>query len=319
MDILAAPRWLMLVISLPGSSGTPRMRVWRALKAQGAAVLRDGVYLLPHAKAALQVLQEQATTIIASGGDAHVLTFDSTDSSQAEHFRKLFDRTADYVRLSEALQKIKTGLTKRRGLAASRQLKKIQREFETLSGVDYFPSAAKQQVQQQLSQVNAAVTALLSPDEPKAAVREIQRLNKSKFQNRVWATRARPWVDRLASAWLIRRFIDPKARIAWLKNIKKCPANALGFDFDNASFTHVGAHVTFEVLMISFSLEEDAALARLAKLVHYLDVGGVPVGEAAGLEMILNGARQQYADDDKLLKEASKTFDYLYSSYLTEK
>ncbi len=295
------------------------MRVWRALKGCGAAVLRDGVYLLPHSKIAFQLLQEQAETVISSGGDAHVLTFDNNDLSQAEHFRKLFDRTSDYVRLIGAIQKIKSGLTKRRVAVVSRQLKKIQREFETVSGMDYFPNAAKEQVQQQLSQVNVAVATLLSPDEPKAVAREIQRLNKAKFQNRVWATRARPWVDRLASAWLIRRFIDPRAHLLWLKNPKKCPAKALGFDFDDATFTHIGARVTFEVLLASFNLEEDAALARLGTLVHYLDVGGVPVAEAAGLEMILNGARQQYSDDDKLLKEASKAFDYLYNSYTTEK
>lgn len=295
------------------------MRVWRALKGRGAAVLRDGVYLLPHSEIALQLLQEQAATVISSGGDAHVLTFDSVDSSQAEYFRKLFDRTPDYARLIGAIQKIKIGLTKRRVAAVSRQLKKIQREFETLSAMDYFPNAARDQVKQQLSQANAAVAALLSPDEPKAMARDIQRLNKAKFQNRVWATRARPWVDRLASAWLIRRFIDPRARLLWFKDPKKCPAKALGFDFNGATFTHVGARVTFEVLLASFNLEEDAALARMGALVHYLDVGGVPVAEAAGLEMILNGARQQYSDDDKLLKEASKALDYLYNSYATEK
>lgn len=295
------------------------MRVWRALKGRGAAVLRDGVYLLPHDKIALQLLQEQAATVISSDGDAHVLTFDSADSSQAEYFRKLFDRTPDYARLIGAIQKIKSGLTKRRVAAVSRQLKKIQREFETLSAMDYFPNAAQDHVKQQLSQANAAVAALLSPDEPKAMARDIQRLNKAKFQNRVWATRARPWVDRLASAWLIRRFIDPRARLLWLKDPKKCPAKALGFDFNGATFTHVGGRVTFEVLLASFNLEEDAALARMGALVHYLDVGGVPVAEAAGLEMILNGARQQYSDDDKLLKEASKAFDYLYNSYATEK
>ncbi|MDO8704054.1 MAG: chromate resistance protein, partial [Sulfuricaulis sp.] len=93
---------------------------------------------------------------------------------------------------------------------------------------------------------------------------------------------------------------------------------ALGFDFDNAAFTHVGVRVTFEVLLASFGLDEDPALARLGGLVHYLDVGGVPVAEAAGLEMILNGARQQFVDDDKFLKEASRTFDFLYTSYVKE-
>lgn len=305
----------MLVISLPGRSTTPRMRIWRALKGLGAVVLRDGVYLLPHSKSAVMALQVQAEAVISSGGDAHVFTFNSTEPSQAVHFRGLFDRTGDYARLAGVIRKFDSVLTRKRAASASRHLKKIRREFEAVSATDHFPGPAKEQVQQLLAQTESTLTALLSPGEPRAAAGEIRRLNKRDYQHRVWATRARPWVDRLASAWLIRRFIDPQARFVWLKDPKKRPAKALGFDFDNATFTHVGARVTFEVLLASFDLENDAALMRLGSLVHYLDVGGVPVAEAPGLEMILNGARQQYDDDGKLFKEASKAFDFLYASY----
>jgi hypothetical protein len=318
MDTVAAPLWSMLVISLPGRSATPRMRIWRALKGLGAVVLRDGVYLLPHSESAARSLQEQARTVMGSGGDAHLLTFASSEPQQTQHFRKLFDRTVDYARLSAAIRKYKPGITRKRAVSVARQLKKIRREFEAVAATDHFPGPAKDQVQQLLSQTEAEITTLLTPGEPLPAVRAIQSLHKAEYQNRVWATRARPWVDRLASAWLIRRFIDPKARFIWLQDPKDCPAEALGFDFDNAVFTHVGARVTFEVLLASFGLHEDAALARLGGLVHYLDVGGVPVAEAAGLEMILNGAREQFVDDDKLLKEASRTFDFLYTSCTKE-
>lgn len=317
MDIAAKSLWSMLVISLPGRSATPRMRVWRALKGLGAVVLRDGVYLLPHSESAARSLQEQAETVISSGGDAHVITFTSIEQ-QAEHFRKLFDRTADYARLIQAIRKLTSGLTRKRAVSVSRNLKKIRREFEAVTATDHFPGPAKDQVQQLLSLTDAEITALLTPGEPHPAAREIHSLNKADYQKRVWATRARPWVDRLASAWLIRRFIDPKARFIWLKDPKNCPADALGFDFDNATFTHIGARVTFEVLLASFRLDEDPALTRLGALVHYLDVGGIPVAEAAGLEMILNGVRKQYTDDNKLLNEASKAFDYLYASYNEE-
>ncbi len=318
MDTAAKSLWSMLVISLPGRRATPRMRVWRALKGLGAVVLRDGVYLLPHSASGARSLMEQADAVLVSGGDAHVITFSSTEPSQAEHFRGLFDRTSDYARLVGSIRKLKPTLTRKRATSASRHLRKIRREFEAVAATDHFPGPAKEQFQQLLSETEAALTALLSPDEPRPATREIRQLNKRDYQQRVWATRARPWVDRLASAWLIRRFIDPKARFIWLKDPKHCPARAIGFDFDNAAFTHVGARVTFEVLLASFRLEEDAALTRLGGLVHYLDVGGVPVAEAAGLEMILNGARKQYVDDDKLLKEASKAFDFLYVSYAEE-
>lgn len=318
MDSIAKPSWSMLVISLSGRHATPRMRVWRALKGLGAVALRDGVYLLPHSESAVRSFQDQAEVVVASGGDAHVLTFASTEYQQAEYFQKLFERTADYTRLIETIRKYKSGLTKKRAASITRHLKKVRREFEAVVATDHFPGPAKDQVQQLLSLTEAEITALLTPGEPHPATREIQRLNKADFQKRLWATRARPWVDRLASAWLIRRFIDPKARFVWLKDQKDCPVNALGFDFDDATFTHIGARVTFEVLLANFGLEGDTALVRLGALVHYLDVGGIPAVEAAGFEMILNGARQQCTNDDKLLKEASKAFDYLYASYNEE-
>jgi hypothetical protein len=122
-------------------------------------------------------------------------------------------------------------------------------------------------------------------------------------------------VDRVASAWLIRRFIDPKSTFRWLESPAACPKKAVGFDFDGAEFTHVGGRVTFEVLLVSFGLDHDRGLMRLAALVHYLDVGGVAVPEAPGLTAILAGARTRVADDDTLLETMSTVFDDLYTTY----
>jgi hypothetical protein len=119
----------------------------------------------------------------------------------------------------------------------------------------------------------------------------------------------------LASAWLIRRFIDPDARILWLDKPADCPEDALGFDFDGATFTHVGSRVTFEVLAASFDLEHDPGVEKIGTLIHYLDVGGVPVAEAAGFEAILRGARATFTDDDELLREAEKLFNLLYGTF----
>ncbi|HZV53774.1 MAG TPA: chromate resistance protein ChrB domain-containing protein [Rhodocyclaceae bacterium] len=155
--------------------------------------------------------------------------------------------------------------------------------------------------------------------EPRAGSAEIRRLATADFVGRTWATRKHLWVDRMASAWLIRRFIDKKAKFLWLDNPKKCPKTALGFDFDGAAFTHVGSRVSLEVLMASFGLEDDAALVRIAAIVHYLDVGGVAVPEAAGIEAVLTGLRAAAPDDDKLLAEAGRVFDGLYTAYRKEK
>ncbi|MDP2809224.1 MAG: chromate resistance protein [Rhodocyclaceae bacterium] len=154
--------------------------------------------------------------------------------------------------------------------------------------------------------------------EPRAGTAEIRRLAAADFQGRTWATREHLWVDRMASAWLIRRFIDRKAKFLWLDNPKKCPKRAVGFDFDGAAFTHVGSRVSFEVLAASFSLDADPALARIGAIVHYLDVGGVSVPEAAGIEAVLAGLRAAAPGDDKLLTEANRVFDGLYNHYRQE-
>ena len=134
------------------------------------------------------------------------------------------------------------------------------------------------------------------------------------YQGRLWATRQRLWVDRLACAWLIRRHIDPQAKLLWLATPADCPADALGFDFDGATFTHVGARVSFEVLLASFGLETPA-LQRFGALVHFLDVGGVQPPEAVGIESALAGLRDTILDDDQLLALASNIFDGLMASF----
>jgi hypothetical protein len=119
----------------------------------------------------------------------------------------------------------------------------------------------------------------------------------------------------LASAWLIKRFIDRKARFKWIDKPKHRPRNAVGFDFDGAEFTHVGNRVTFEVLLMSFALDGDAALNRLASTIHFLDIGGVPAADASGLELILRGARDNARSDDELVTAAATVFDHVYMAY----
>lgn len=304
---------MLLVISLPGKRGTARMRVWRALRTLGVAVLRDGVYLLPAATSTRKALEEQAQAVIAAGGTAQVLPLAKVDAVQQRHFLTLFDRGGEYTRLTEELNRLRAGLQRRRLAQAVRTLRRLQRGYETIRATDYFAGSAAEHAGQMLAEVAAA--ALKSPGEPRAEGGAIRRLDAKQYRGRVWATRARPWVDRLGSAWLIRRFIDPQARFRWLKDPKRAPANGLGFDFNGAAFTHVGTRVTFETLLASFGLEHDQGLARLGQLVHYLDVGGVPVAEAPGISALLQGARERIDDDDALLAEAMKVFDNLYHTY----
>jgi hypothetical protein len=310
--------WLSLIISLPTSNATARMRIWRALKSLGCGVLRDGVYLLPESESAALSLEQQATEIIDAGGTAQIVKLSGTYPAQDITFRGLFNRTDDYTALKQDIELFFTHLPAQNILASKRSLKRLARDFAAISAIDFFPGPSRGQIALQLDKATAELAAITHPDEPRATQGKIKQLNRDDFQRRIWSTRKRLWVDRMASAWLIRRFIDPAAKFKWLSKPQDCPKHALGFDFDGATFTHVGALVTFEVLLATFIHEPDPALQRLAAVVHFLDAGGIPVAEAPGLELILKGMRERCPDDDQLLFEASRIFDDLYLSYHNE-
>jgi hypothetical protein len=310
-----APGWMELVISLPTENATERMRVWRALKAAGAAVLRDGVYVLPERPDLDEVLARLAAEITEAGGSAHVLRVDPRDDDQAERLRALFDRTKEYAALADEIGRARAGFSPRELSAVRRQSKALRRQFDAIAAIDFFPGGAKGQAEAALLEAEAAAIEILSPGEPHGRSGPIPRLDPAHYRRRVWATRKAPWVDRLASAWLIKRHIDPAASFLWLESPADLPKNAVGFDFDGAPFTHIENHVTFEVLVKSFGLEADGALRRLADVVHYLDVGGIPVSDAPGVATILAGAKQRSRDDDQLLKHALTVLDSLYAAY----
>lgn len=307
--------WLALIISLPTRNATARMRVWRGLKALGCGVLRDGVYLLPQANGARAALSERGAEVAAAGGTAQLVTVSPTDEEQAAAWQTLFDRSEDYVHLAREMQALQQAARTMAPAALARKLAALKRSYADLIAIDFFPGAARSHAESVLAQTEQAILSVISPDEPQTVARTIPRLRRAEFRRRTWATRQHPWVDRLASAWLIKRFVDRDAKFLWIESPRHCPPDAVGFDFDGAQFTHVGTRVTFEVLIAAFALEEDRALARLAPVVHFLDTGGVPVEDASGLETILLGARSRTRSDDQLLAETLKIFDYLYSAY----
>ncbi len=310
--------WLTLITNLPGQNQTLRMRVWRALKAAGAGLLRDGVYVLPQTAASRKIFEEQAREIRTVAGGAHIVAFESDSTEQQNALVELFDRTTDYQELNNRLHACKKGLATMTELDARRGLAAIARDVAATAATDFFPGKSRGQVQSALADTEAALNARFSPNEPRPAHRKIPRRDLKEYCGRTWATRQHVWIDRVCSAWLIRRFIDPKAKFVWLKRIQDKPKRAIGFDFDGAEFSHVDSKVTFEVLLTSFGLEGDVGLARMGLLVRFLDVGGIPVAEAPGLAAIVSGARSLQPDDDALLLSVTPALDSLYHTYRTE-
>jgi hypothetical protein len=306
--------WLVLTAALPTSPSGLRVRIWRALKATGCATLRDGVHLLPATAASADALWAIEKSIQDGGADAHMLKLQARDAAQEKTFRALFDRSEQYADFVQSLKDARKAVKAGTEPELHKLLRTLDQQLQAIRAADYFPSSAGTHAADGLATLRAEVEKKLSPGEPAARSGAIERLPKASFQGRTWATRQRPWVDRLATAWLVQRFVDAKPKFLWLADAKKCPKTALGFDFDGARFSHADGKVTFEVVALSFGLEDDAALQRLGELVHCIDIGGIAVDEAAGIETLVRGLQAQHADDDTLLAAACALFDTLYAA-----
>ena len=306
-------QWLVFVASLPTDDPAVRMRVLRTLESLGCAMLREGVYLMPDNAAARQGLTRLSEYVGRISGSSHVLCVTAADPSQAQGFRALFDRSGKYEQLVKTVEGLRSGFGISDPGAIARVLNKQRREFDAISSLDFFPSEARERAARALVETEAEVRKLMFPDAPRTGRAADPAAS---YFKRIWATRRPLWADRLGSAWLIRRFIDPEARMVWLDKNQEPPANAVGFAYEGAAFCNSKNKVTFEELLAGFGLERNSTLAKIGTLVHYLDAGGIPVAEAAGVETLLQGARRRSSNEDELFRESEKTFDLLYEAYV---
>src|SRR6185369_9451810 len=301
--------------SLPARDSTVRMRAWRALKEAGCGVLRDGVYVLPASDAASAALGEVEAGIRSSGGFAMRVELHLKTDEQRAQLGGLFDRSNEYSALLDQIKAARAGLRRLGPRKAKTAIDRLQRQADRLAAIDFFPGAAKSQAADAVASLQRDFRGMYAPGEPRISRRRLRQGDGARYQSRTWATRKDPWVDRLASAWLIKRFIDPAARFVWLDRPSSLPRKAVGYDFDGAEFTHVGNRVTFEVLMETFGLDRDPALSAIGASVHFLDVGGNSAPDAKGLETVLKGVKEKAENDDALLAEAMRIFDHFHSSY----
>jgi len=305
-----AGRWLALIASLPTEDPAARMRMLRTLESLGAAVMREGAYLLPDTAASRQGLEHLSEYIVKGAGSAQVLQVQPVSDAQQQGFRALFDRSARYADLVKVVESLKVGYGIADPSAISRVLNKQRREFEAISALDFFPDDKQERAKSALAAAEAAVHKLMFPAKTGAADK-----TNEQYLRRSWVTRRPLWADRLACAWLIRRFVDPEGSVLWLDKAQEPPARAVGFAFDGARFGNSASQITFEVMLARFDLAGNAALAKIGAIVHFLEVRDNPVPEAAGVQTLLQGAARRAENDDELLAEAEKTFDLLYEAY----
>jgi hypothetical protein len=299
--------WLLLLLSLPPRPSSLRVRAWRRLKALGAVALKSGAYLLPFSPDRYEQFQWLAQEIQKDRGEAILLKVDRVENMKQPEVVRLFHeaRNADYASLTDRYRKLGSAKRPR----AAEELARLARELDRLADIDFFEAPGRQQALRAREAAERRVTGL-----PKASARPAGRLDLETLQGRRWATRPRPHVDRIASAWLIKRFLDPAAEFVFAA-ADELPADAIPFDMAGVEFGHQGDHCTFETLLHRSGLR-DRRLAAIAEIVHEADVrdGKFQREEARGLDLVLRGLLAAIKDDQEALAQGLTLFDGLYST-----
>jgi hypothetical protein len=309
---VSSRRWLMLVHQLPASPSNLRVRTWRRLQDLGAVSLKQSVYVLPDSAEAREDFEWLRVEITGSGGEASVFVADAVDASTSaelvEEFRR--SRQTAYAELAAELQRRRrTPTTRSRARGANRDpLARYRQRLVSIEKVDFFGAAGRDRV---LSLLAAADSGAGTTGQVKTAGD-----GSDTYSNRLWVTRPLPGVDRMSSAWLIRRFIDREARFAFCADVQSAPKGSVPFDMFGGTFTHRGQQCTFETLCAHFGID-DPAVVRLSQVVHDIDLKDSHFGalEAPTVAAAIEGLQMACADDHALLEQGIGLFEALFRSF----
>jgi hypothetical protein len=299
--------WLLLLLSLPPRPSSLRVRAWRRLKALGAVALKSGAYLLPDSADRYEQFQWLAQEVEKDRGEATLLKVDRVENMKQPEVVRLFQeaRDADYAVLTDRYRKL--GAAK--GPRAAGELARLAREMDRLVDIDFFDAPGRQQALRAREAAERRLTRPLRAGATPAAPLDVKTL-----QGRRWVTRPRPHVDRIASAWLIKRFLDPGAEFFFAAP-NEVPSGAIPFDMAGVEFGHQGDHCTFETLLHRSGLR-DRRLAAIAEIVHEADLRDEKFTreEARGLDLVLRGLLAAVKDDHEALAQGLTLFDGLYAT-----
>ncbi|HEV2982988.1 MAG TPA: chromate resistance protein ChrB domain-containing protein [Vicinamibacterales bacterium] len=315
---MSDPRWLLLAHQLPTRLSNARVKTWRRLQQLGAVPSRNSVYVLPNTEPCREDFEWLGSEIVALGGEATVFTADAISQGGVEDIVTVFqaNRTRDYRALQKEIRRLlatahgKRGATDRQRKAA-RAVRAVRERFEALERIDFFGAAARDETAAALAELERKVA---GPTPARSTASPASQ--KAQFQGRRWVTRRRPGVDRMASAWLIRHFVDPKAVFAF---VDKPMESDVPFDMYAGGFGHRGGLCTFEVLCEEFGITAPPD-ARIAQIVHDLDLKEQKYSapEAAVIGRMVDGLRAVHADDAALLENGIGMFDALARSFETK-
>lgn len=307
------PAWVVLMASLPPYPSSLRVRVWRKLRALGAVALKKSVYILPFNAETFEQFQWLSQEVQKDGGEATLLRVDRIENMKRAEVVRLFHqaRDQDYRALAERYRRIARGVERkgrsRRGARREEELARLARDLERIREIDFFEAPGSQEVRRLKETIEMR---LHPPTHAAAAPGEVAL---EALKGRRWATRPRPHIDRIGSAWLIKRFIDPEAQFLFLPP-DEFPADAVPFDTLGAQFGHQGEDCTFETLVKRSGLR-DRRLAELAEIVHEVDLRDQTFRreEARGVDLAIRGLLAALKDDQEVLAHGMILFDGLYA------
>jgi len=298
--------WLLLTFTLPSKRASERVELWRKLQRYGTVPLGNSGYLLPSNPVNEERFQWLATAIRKYGGDASIVHVQAIDNISRPQLIGRFAeaRAREYQELIRQLKEFSAMPRPKRSVG---RLSRLRSRFQEIVEVDFFGSPLQKRVAELLEQADAARLAT-----PAA---ESRRINPRDYKNRVWVTRPRPGVDRCASAWLIRRFIDSKARFAFASEVQ-VPKESVPFDmFHENGFGHQGEDCTFETLQKEFRIR-DRKVKVISEIIHDADLADDKFGrkEGYGIDEVLKGWARQGIPDQELLDRGMQLTEGLYHS-----
>ena len=314
-------RWLLFIHQLPSQPSNLRVTTWRRLQQIGAIPLKQAVYALPDTADAREDFEWLKTEVKAAGGEAAVFAADNVDAwsddALVEEFRRARQNTYDELTrdIEQALKRASNARRPKgtRAPALRRLLDIFRERLVAVEKIDFFGSAGRDRVLTTLRQLEDRIA---GPSRASAPAETDSSGRMASFQERLWITRPRPGVDRMASAWLIRRFIDGQARFGFAADRESVPAPGVPFDMFGVEFSHQGEGCTFETLCSVFGIDRPA-LSRIAAIVHDLDLkdGKFGAPECSTVSAMIEGLQLANQNDDALLEQGMTLFDSLYRSF----
>ncbi len=316
-------RWLLLIHQLPPKPAYLRVKVWRRLQSLGAVAIKNSVYVLPKTDGTLEDFQWVAREIVKDGGEATICAASFVEGLADEQVQALFQaaRGADYNQFAEDARELLNSVPGRSGNTKSEDrsafqadLNRLRKRLAALAALDFFAAPGRSAAEAVMLQLESRLRPSPAhlPGKGKAPALDI-----AAFKGRTWVTRKGVFVDRIACAWLIRRFIDPQAAFRFVSGKRHQPnPGEVRFDMFDGEFTHEGDLCSFEVIVKRF-FPKDQALGELGKIVHDLDLkdGKFRKPETAGVGSLIQGLALTHPADARRLESGAVVFDHLYACF----